>query len=125
MLAGGLERQTRQLVEDRVELGEGIGPEGVARALGGGLLRFGPPAREPLWGRAVEQEGVAEQLFHRAVDVGLQVHHDPLQPRCITRLLLDPFQIVADRLFARDGGKRAEDRAEEADIAGAGAGERT
>ena len=81
--AGGAQRQLRKLIEDRVELGQRIGPEGVARALGGGLLRLGPPAREPLWGRAVEQEGEAEQLFHRAVDVGLQVHDDPLQPRGI------------------------------------------
>ena len=50
----------------------------------------------------------------RAVDFGAQPRNDPLEPRRIARLPLQLFEIVADRLFARQGGNRSEDRGEKA-----------
>ena len=41
--------QARQLTEDRIEFGKGIGTKGIAHPFGRGLLRLGPPACKGVW----------------------------------------------------------------------------
>ena len=97
------------------KLGLGIGLERETRLGRGGLLRFLPPGGEPARGRTIEKQGAAEQAFHGSLDLGSKLGHGPAQAQRFAALFLQHFEIVADRLFSRNGRKRAEDGGEETD----------
>jgi hypothetical protein len=76
--------------------------EGIASLFGGRLLRLVPPVGQALAVGLVEEQGIAEQAFDRFLDLRLQRIDDRAEPGALARLLFQRFQIVADRLFARD-----------------------
>ena len=104
-------------VDDSGQLRLRIAVIGEAGLRDGGRLRALAPDREPARGRPIEQQRAAEQSLDRVLDLGPQRANDPPQPLRHARLRLQNLEIVADRLLARDGRQRTEDRAEPADLA--------
>ncbi len=91
--------------ENAGKLGLGVGVEGVAGPLRGGLLRLLTPCRQPLWRRSIEEQREAEQLFDFRFDLGPQHGDDLAQPFGLLRAVFERLQVVADGLLARDRGK--------------------
>ena len=105
----GFPRQLGQSCDDAALFRLGIGMKSVSGLFRRSLLRLLPPRLEALGRRVVEEERVAEQLFDRPLDLGSQRRDNAPEPFGLAALFFELFEIVANGLFARDGGERAED----------------
>ena len=98
----GRTRQFSKPLDDAAQLGLGIGMEGISRPFCRRLLRLGPPCGKALAVRPVEEQRMAEQLLHRRIHFGAQRAEHDAQLFRLARLSGQRFEVVADRLFARD-----------------------
>ena len=108
------EDHARRLLGDGGELEMGISGIGIAGGAGGEIVRLGTPGAEPLRGRAEEEEGGAERVLDRRLDLRPHRPDDPALPADAAGEAIDRLQIVADRLLARNVGQRADDGGDEA-----------
>ncbi len=107
-------KRVDHVLDDRRELQLRIGGIGKTCHVRGAILRLVAPFGQPLRGRAVEEQCVAEQPADGFLDLGAQRIGNGAHLADARGAALDPFEIVADRLFARNVRDRAEDRREEA-----------
>jgi hypothetical protein len=91
-----------------------VGRVGIARLPGRNVLRARSPACEARGGRPSQQQGRAEGALDRSLHLRPHRIDDVPQAPDPGRSRVDRFEIVPDRLFARNIGQRAEDRREEA-----------
>ena len=108
----GLPHQCRQRRDHARYLGLRIalpGKTGLTGRTPKGLLA---PAGQPLGGGVIEKQRVAEQLLHLLLHLAAQGIDDVAQPRHLARLPGQILQIVADRLFARNGRQGAKQHGE-------------
>ena len=75
-----------------------------------------PTLLEGLAGSVKDDVEVSDRDAHRCCTFVPVPILDEAQPQGLAALCFERFQIVPDRLFARDGGERSEDGGEEADL---------
>ncbi len=114
---------SRHSLDDPRDLGLGIGAEGITGLFGRGLLGTRPPARQAPGGRPVEEQGASKEAIDRRLDFGAQAGDDLPGALRLAAALFEQFEVVADRLLARDGRERAENGPEKADRLVLSAGE--
>ena len=111
---GKVEQQVGHVVDHCRQLQMAVSGIGKARRDGGLRLRLRAPGGQAGRGRPVQEEGAADARLYLLLDLRPQTIDDPAHVADAGGASFDRFQIVADRLFARDFGERAKDRREEA-----------
>ena len=110
--------QISQRIDNPGEFDLRITVIGIAGLFCRRLLGLASPAGEPANRRPVKKQRPAEQLADRFLHLWPQGVDNHPQPGQMARMAGDLIEVVPHRLFARDGGKRAEDHREKPRRAG-------